>query len=272
MHGHVHEEPGPGECGSGSCCTTPAGESPVRVSAGAPGSRPPAGGEIPLSEAGCRKPLRREQGCGPQHEVNPAASTDVTIREPSRSCHGEGHVVRGSPEPAVGPGGVWGAARIQGVVGNRRGPSARPESGRGVPYKPKAKSGAAQRESEGIVVPWIATANNVAGGKGPWGGCVVGAGKREGMAAKSGSNDPAGRRPRVKVRQPRWRLWTAAKRPAGGRFSTLYDPSRGVTSCGRRGGGSTRRRRNAAVREATGKPCAGNPHARFERGSCANQP
>ncbi len=30
---------------------------------------------------------------------------------------------------------------------------------------------------------------------------------------------------------------------------------------------STRRLRNAATRETTGKPCAGNPHARFERGS-----
>jgi RNA-directed DNA polymerase len=29
-----------------------------------------------------------------------------------------------------------------------------------------------------------------------------------------------------------------------------------------------RRPRNAATRETTGKPCAGNPHARFERGSC----
>ena len=31
---------------------------------------------------------------------------------------------------------------------------------------------------------------------------------------------------------------------------------------------STRRLRNAVTRETTGKPCAGNPHARFERGSC----
>src|SRR3984893_279911 len=31
-----------------------------------------------------------------------------------------------------------------------------------------------------------------------------------------------------------------------------------------------RRLRNAAIRETTGKPCAGKPHARFERGSCGN--
>ena len=33
---------------------------------------------------------------------------------------------------------------------------------------------------------------------------------------------------------------------------------------------ATRRPRNAATRETTGKPCAGNPHARFERGSCSH--
>ena len=34
------------------------------------------------------------------------------------------------------------------------------------------------------------------------------------------------------------------------------------------GPSGTRRLRNAAAQETTGKPCAGNPHARFERGSC----
>jgi len=34
------------------------------------------------------------------------------------------------------------------------------------------------------------------------------------------------------------------------------------------GPSSTRRLRNAADRETTGKPCAGNPHARLQRGSC----
>jgi len=33
---------------------------------------------------------------------------------------------------------------------------------------------------------------------------------------------------------------------------------------------ATRKLRNAATRETAGKPCAGNPHARFERGSCRN--
>ena len=96
-------------------------------------------------------------------------------------------------------------------------------SGQARPYKPKAKSGRAQRESEGIVVPGIAATNNAAGGKGPWGGRVAGAGKREGMAAASGPNDPAGRRPSEKVRRLQRRLWAAAKRSPGRRFHALYD-------------------------------------------------
>ena len=80
-----------------------------------------------------------------------------------------------------------------------------------------------QRESEGIVVPSIAATKNAAGGKGPWGDRVVGAGKREGMAATGGPNDPGGQRPREKVRQLQRRLWAAAKRAPGRRFHALYD-------------------------------------------------
>jgi RNA-directed DNA polymerase len=112
---------------------------------------------------------------------------------------------------------------VQGDARNTRDPSAQPSSRRARPYKPKAKSGRAQRESEGIVVPEIAATNNAAGGKGPWGGRVVGAGKREGMAAKSGPNDPGGLVPREKVRQLQRRLWAAAKRSPGRRFHALYD-------------------------------------------------
>ena len=41
--------------------------------------------------------------------------------------------------------------------------------------------------------------NNAVGGKGPCSGRVVEAGKREGMAGRTGPNDPGGRRPREKV-------------------------------------------------------------------------
>lgn len=112
---------------------------------------------------------------------------------------------------------------MQGAVRNTRDPSAQPWSGRGAPHKSKTKAAAAQRESEGSVVLTIAATNNAAGGKAPWGDRVVGAGKREGMAAASGPKDPGGRRPHDKVRQLQRRLWVAAKRAPGRRFHALYN-------------------------------------------------
>ena len=69
----------------------------------------------------------------------------------------------------------------------------------------------------------IAAKKNAAGGKGPCGGRVGEAGKREGMAARSGPNDPGGRKPSDKVRQLQRRLWAAAKRSPERRFHALYD-------------------------------------------------
>ena len=73
------------------------------------------------------------------------------------------------------------------------------------------------------MVVTMAATNNATGAKGPCGGRVDGAGKREGMAAKSGPNDPGGPRPREKVRQLQRRLCAAAKRQPGRRFHALYD-------------------------------------------------
>jgi group II intron reverse transcriptase/maturase len=64
---------------------------------------------------------------------------------------------------------------------------------------------------------------NAAGGMGPWGGDVGEAGKREGMAGKTGPKHPDGRPPVDKVRQLQRRLWSVAKRQPGRRFHALYD-------------------------------------------------
>ena len=61
---------------------------------------------------------------------------------------------------------------------------------------------------------------NAPGGRGPWGGSVDGAGKREGLA--TGPKDPQRREPTDKVRQLQRRLWGAAKRQPGRRFHALY--------------------------------------------------
>jgi hypothetical protein len=142
-----------------ACCATPTGESPVPVGVGAPGSRPQVVEGDLRARAGRQKPVRRrkprsgEQARGPQHEVKPAASTD--LQPAGRAAHVTAKATSPAREPkrAGGCGGVWGAARVQGVERNTRGPSARPESGQASSYKPKAKSSRAQRESEGIVVP-----------------------------------------------------------------------------------------------------------------------
>ena len=72
------------------CCASPAGESPARVIAGEPGSRPAPEAERPTGEALCQKPdvaraAGGKQQRGPQHEVKPAASTED--RSGSRAAH-----------------------------------------------------------------------------------------------------------------------------------------------------------------------------------------
>jgi group II intron reverse transcriptase/maturase len=87
-----------------------------------------------------------------------------------------------------------------------------------------AKSSAAQRKSEGIVVPVMGVKNNALGGKGPCGGRVGGEGKRKGMTGrKSRSNHPDGQKPIDKVLRLQSRLREAAKRHTGRRFHALYD-------------------------------------------------
>ncbi len=120
---------------------------------------------------------------------------------------------------------------MQGRERNTRDPSAPPLSRQGLKDKAKPKPRSAQRESEGAVVPTTAARaavtnavqNNAAGGKGPCGGQVAQAGKGEGMAGRTGPNQPPGREPVDKVRQLRRRLWIAAKRAPGRRFHALYD-------------------------------------------------
>jgi hypothetical protein len=181
--------------------TTPTGESPVQVSAEAPGSRSQAPGEIPVSRAGRRKPGGQrqlpdgEQARGPQHEVKPAASTEK--QSESRAAHFTVKAISNAAvsEAAADLGGVLGAARVQGEVRNTRGPSLPPSSRQGGSYKPRAKSSAAERESEGRVVLTMAATNNAAGRKAPCGGYVQEAGNREGMPRRSGPNHPDGHPP-----------------------------------------------------------------------------
>ena len=231
----------PGRGGAAARCASPTGESPVPVGVGAPGSRSQAVEGDFRARAGRRKPVSRRKPCsgeqarGPQHQVKPAASSD--LQPAGRAAHftAKATPLAQGPKRAGGCGGVWGAARVQGLEWNVRGPSVRPESGQACSYKPKAKSRRVQRESEGIVVlndgaqtaSTKAVRHNAAGGKGPCGGHAEGAGKREGMAGKTGPNDPGGHEskedgPRDKVRQLQRQLWAAAKRALERRLHVKY--------------------------------------------------
>jgi hypothetical protein len=194
----------------------PAGVSPVRTGFGPFASRPPAWREIAAAEAGRQEPLRREQERGPQHQVKPAASTQKQCG--SRAGHVTAKatlaVRKSEAAPAASPAGVWGAARAQGSMRNRRDPSARPTSGQSGAYKPKVKSRRAQRESEGVVVLVMAVQNNAAGGKGPCFGHARRKGKCEGMDGKTVPNHPHVRKHAAKVREPGRELWAGAKRHA----------------------------------------------------------
>jgi hypothetical protein len=236
-------EPRSGE-GLSSCCASPAGESPVPASVGAPGSRPQPSGSDPDGRAGRRKGLRTEQARGPQHEVKPAASSHQ--QSGSRAAHVTAKATSTAlvPKRAVGSGGVGGAARVQGGVRNSGDPSARPMSGQGASYKPEAKSAAAQRESEGAMVPKTGARaagtngvqNNAPGGKGPWGGRVGGGGKREGMTGRLGPTSPAGHSPRQKCNNSKtgWVTQPSGIRSVVSTHCTTA--SRGVTSSRKRGG------------------------------------
>ncbi len=97
-----------------------------------------------------------------------------------------------------------------------------PASGKDRPYKPMVKSGGAQRESDGVVVPEAARKGAVRR-KGPDFGHVGGGGKRQGMTGTTRSNHPRGHQPPDKVRQLQRRLYVAAKRSPERRFPALLD-------------------------------------------------
>jgi RNA-directed DNA polymerase len=207
-----------------SSCVDLAGESPVPVGVGAPGSGPPAEGEIPTVEAGCREPLRRERPRRPQHEVNAAASTDSQLG--SRAAHVTAKATSSALDPkrADGSRGVWAAACVERSTWNTGDPSARPLSGQCEPYKPKVKSAAAQRESEGFIVPMSPVEENAGGGKGPCFDHVGSGATCEGMAGhQDRSNHPIVPSDGAKVRYLQRRLWAAAKRSPERRFHALYD-------------------------------------------------
>ena len=220
-------------------CTCPAGESPVPVDAGGPGSRVAVRGEICVAEADRRKPLRRKRTRGPQHQVKPAASTD--LQRESRATHVIAKAMFDTQisraESVASLAGVWGAARVERQARNVGGPSAWPQSRQSGSYKSTTKSSAAQRESEGMVVPKKDVTKNASGGKRPCFGQVEGEGKREGMTGRMSRSNHPSRMTAVKALHLQERLWATAKRISREWASRCDEPTRLARS---RRGGSTK--------------------------------
>ena len=223
----------------------PAGGSPVRVSTGAPGSR------------GVETPVRLENGglSGASRASLEGASTRAvalsepcslvkrTMEEPSRSCHGEGHVrwarSEGSAHRVLPGYGGWHVCMVWAGTGETLLRHAFRQA-RDQAYLPMVKSPGGQRESEGAVVLVSGVQHNAPGGKGPHFDHAVGGGKRQGMAGTARSNSRLGRATARtgeehtgspvgwvssgNVRQLQRRLWAAAKQSPERRFHALFEP------------------------------------------------
>ncbi len=252
--------------GIGSCCIGLAGESPAAVSAGAPRSRPRASGEIPASERGVESPpgavrlLRGEQVCGP------SMKRTLQPRETRTRKQGLAELFTSQRRQQTAPGtgavqdslGVWRRARRHSPMWNRRGPTRWPTSGRSDPYKPTVKWGQTGRESEGSIV-LMTPGENPVEGRGPALVTPASGGKCEGMVARP--NNPVD-----KVRELQRRLFVLAKCNRKRRFHALSDWLW-------RGDVLLEAWKRFVIQEACmphektiGKPYAGNPHVRFERG------
>lgn len=155
--------------------------------------------------------------------------------------------------------GVRRAARSEGSARNRRGPPRRPASGEGVPYKPMAKGGRGGRESEGLVVPTMAETTTPSEGRGPALVTSDRGGKCEGMSARTNH-------PTAKARELRHGLDPGAKWQPTARAGAnpAFDP--GLDAPVVEGASNSCVVPRTPRLATTGKPCAGKPHARFERG------
>ena len=146
-------------------CAELAGESPVRVSAGAPGSRVRPSCEIAVSRRTDESPCKGEatERVATSREACSLVRFSAERRTvgPSRSCRGEGNRQRWETGAAAGPTRGRGRDTLRQLSAEQERPSsAAPRRGRDQAYKAKPKWLGAERESEGPVVPQTAARTN----------------------------------------------------------------------------------------------------------------
>ena len=130
----------------------------VRVSAGAPGSRPQAKAAMPTVRAGCQKSnlwrARKRAATLSERCSHVIVSAERCLKGPSRSCHGEGNRQQSGPERLLDLSGVVGGGTFPEKSAEQERPYLAAPSGEDRGYKAgRLKSRGAGRESEGSVVP-----------------------------------------------------------------------------------------------------------------------
>jgi hypothetical protein len=135
-----------------------AGARPVRVSAGAPGSRPQAKAEMPTVRAGRQKSIlwraRKRAATSSERCSHVIVSAERCLKGPSQSCHGEGNRQQPGPERLLDLSGVWGGGTFPEKSVEQERPYLAAQSGEDRAYKAgRLKSSGAGRESEGSAVP-----------------------------------------------------------------------------------------------------------------------
>ena len=135
-----------------------ASESLVRVSAGAPGSRPQPKAEMSPATAGCQKSIlwraRKRAAISSERCSHVIVSAERCLKGPSRSCHGEVNRQPSGPEGRLDLSGVRGGGTFPEKSVEQERPYLAAQSGEDRAYKAgRPKSRGAGRESEGSVVP-----------------------------------------------------------------------------------------------------------------------
>src|ERR1035437_6275323 len=240
-----------------------AGESPVRVSAGAPGSRLQPSGEIRPSRAECRKPLK-ERGANQRAATtgercsHVIVSAERCLRGPSRSYRGEGNRQHSRPEGMLDLSGVSGGGTLGQSKAEQERSYLAAKSGKDRAYKAgRLKSRGAGRKSEGPVLP-VKVRSKTCWREGALLWSRRRRGKREGMPETANNLNVKARQlccPTIGVSQ----VWSIPAGVGEGGYNRRDAPAKGRIEHG-----SGRRARH--IKKIIVKPCAGKPQARFERG------
>jgi hypothetical protein len=252
----------------GSCYIELSGASPVAVSAEAPRSRPRAREEIPPSEWGVESPAAVVRLPGGKQVRRPSAERTLQPREIRTRKVGQAEPLMSRRRQQTAPVLLIGAVQdARGVkrracgdssMRNRRDPSRLPVSGEGDPYKPMVKADRAGRESEGFIVPLTP----VSKGRSREGTLLWSRRCRE-VSVRAWSQDPTTPLKKRENSSIVCTWWPSAS----GSVVCARGEASGVTSGGERGSRNFNLEARMPPVKIIGKPYAGNPHVRFDRGS-----